>query len=75
LLLLNGRHLSIGEKNEDTSVLLTTKTVDGSGTSVAGCGTNDSKVVAVLADLTLVLALQEVFEQISEELKSNTIVN
>lgn len=75
LLLLNGRHLSIGEENEDTGVLLTAKTVDGSGTSVAGGGTNNCKVVAVLTDLTLVLALQEVFEQVSEELESNTIVN
>jgi hypothetical protein len=70
---LNRRHLSVGEEDEDTSVLLIAEAVNGCRASVAGSRTNDSKVVAVLADLTLVLTLQEVFEQVSEKLKSDTL--
>lgn len=66
LSLLDGRNLALGEQDEDGNILLATEAVNGSRASVTTCRTDNSQVVSVLALLALVLAHQEVLEEVSK---------
>ena len=73
LCLLDGRHSTVREQDEDRDILLPPKSVDGCRPGISAGGTNDGQMVSVFAFLTLVLPHQEVFKQVSEELKRNIL--
>jgi hypothetical protein len=63
--LLDRADLALGEEDEYGDILLATQTVDSSRTSITrGCA-DDGQVVTILASLALVLAHEEVFEEVT----------
>jgi hypothetical protein len=85
LKLLNRADTTLGVEDGNRHILLSSKTVDSSGsglkllgyyrirprmTHITTCRTNNSQMVSVLALLTLVLSREKVFEEVTEELQS-----
>lgn len=68
---LDGADLAVREHDEDGDILLSAQTIDGGRTSIATCSTNDSQMFPIAALLALVLAHEEVFEQVAEKLQGN----
>jgi hypothetical protein len=73
--LLDGGDLALGVKNENGNILLSAKTVNGSGAGVSTGSSNNSQGVAltILRDVLSVLADKEVLEEVSDKLERNVL--
>ena len=71
--LLDRADTALGVQDEDGDILLAAQTVDGSGSGVATGGTDNSEVMPVLSGLACIAPHEEVFEEVSEQLKGNVL--
>lgn len=71
--LLDRADLALGEKNEHGDILLAAQAIDSSRTSITGGSANNGQVVTVLASLALVLAHEEVFEEVTQTLEGDVL--
>lgn len=70
---LDRANLALGEQNEHRNILLATETIDSGRASITRGSADNSQVVTILASLSLVLAHEEVFEEISQTLEGDVL--
>ena len=65
---LDGADLAMRVHDKDGHILLSAQTVDGCRTGITTCCANDRQMLPVAAGLALILADEEVLEQVAQEL-------
>lgn len=71
--LLDWADAPLGVQDENGDILLAAQTVDGGGTGVATCRTNDSEMMPVLSGLALIAPHEEVLKEVSEQLQRDIL--
>jgi hypothetical protein len=73
LRLLDGADLAVRVHDEDGHILLAAQAVDGRRAGITTCRANDGQMLPVASGLALVLADEEVLEQVAQELQRDIL--